>query len=247
MSAPNSRNDVAQRRRWLREFDIALLEELDDGGSSTFQSLRDQATDRALLSARASDESLWEWWHYAQRRRIIEPGAHRDEMSLSDRGRARLEEVQRDALSPSTPKAQALMRYLIPPGLTGLVAVAVSVLSRNDVAGLVALGAIAVALLCWLEAVAIDWIWAKWLDPRARPALLRKAVAWLEGDEVRLLGRLRYPAVEKSTIRRLPTPAMPKLTAPPVPGVVSNRAEATPTDYTAPGNPSSTSLSSSTD
>jgi len=241
----NNRNDVAQRRRRLRELDVALCSEMDDAGSLTFGSLRVQVADRALLATPASDETLWEWWHYAQRRRIVEPAAHGEEMCLSDRGRARLEEAERDLLSPSAPKARAVMRYVIPPGLTGVVVVA----AENDVAALLVLTVVAIALLLWLEAVAIDWIWGKWFDPRARPAVLRKAVAWLEGDEVRLFGRVRYPAVEHSAVRRLPTPPLPNppsLPEPPTAGAISSRAEAT-TGHAADPSPSSTALISSTD
>ena len=135
------------------------------------------------------------------------------------------------------------MRYLIPPGITGVVAVAVGLLSKHEVAALVALGVIAIALLCWLEALAIDWIWAKWFDPRARPMVLKATVAWLEGDEVRLLGRIRYPAVEKSAMRRLPTPPMTR----PVPPSASPAAPEAMRHHAAAGRPSSTSLISSTD
>ncbi len=247
---PNNRNDVVQRRRRLRELDIALCEELDAAGSLAFQSLRDEVIDRALLFGTVSDESLWEWWHYATRRRIIEPGAHAEEMSLSDRGQTRLEEAQRDALSPSAPKARAAMRYLIPPGLTGAV-VAVGLLSKHEVAALVTLGVIAIALLSWIEAVAIDWVWAKWADPRARAAVLKRTVAWLDGDELRLLGRTQYAAMEKSAIRRLPTPAMPELAPSPrtqAARPISAAAHVpSPSQPAAAGSPSSTSLSSSTD
>lgn len=123
MATPNDRSDVSERRANLRSLDIALCDELEDAGALAFESLREQVAARNLLHAPISDESLWEWWHYARRRRIIEPGPNAVEMSLSDRGLARLDEVQRIAAAPSAPKARAVVRYLIPPGLTGALVV----------------------------------------------------------------------------------------------------------------------------
>jgi hypothetical protein len=141
MSTPNDRSDVAERRAQLRVLDIALCEEIQDAGALTFQSLREQVAHRDLLHAPVSVESLWEWWHYARRRRIIEPGPNADEMSLSDRGRTRLEDIQRAVAAPSAPKARAVVRYLIPPGLAGvLVAGAVGVLGKSTAFALGALG-----------------------------------------------------------------------------------------------------------
>lgn len=190
MSTPNDRSDVAERRAHLRVLDIALCDELEDAGALTFQSLHEQVADRDLLHARVSDESLWEWWHYAKRRRLIEAGPNADEMSLSDRGRDRLEEVQRDAASPSAPKARAVVRYLIPPGLAGaVVAGVVGVLSKSTAFALGALAVVAVALTYWLLAELSDYLFAKQIDPRIERAWLKRTVAWLDGDPVRLLGR----------------------------------------------------------
>ncbi|HXP36801.1 MAG TPA: hypothetical protein VN817_03460 [Solirubrobacteraceae bacterium] len=215
MPTPNDRSDTAERRAQLRILDIALCAELEDAGALTFQSLREQVTTRYLLHAPVSAESLWEWWHYAKRRRIIEPGPDADEMCLSDRGRARLKEVQRAAAAPSAPKARAIMRYLVPPGLTGaLVAGAFGVLNKSPALALGAFGVIAVALIYWLIAELIDYLFAKRLDPPIERAWLKRTVAWLEGDEIRWLGRTVHDAADKTGIKRLHTPALPLLTPP---------------------------------
>ena len=206
---------MAERRAQLRVLDIALCDELEDAGALTFQSLREQVAARNLLHAPVSDESLWEWWHYAKRRRIIEPVQNADEMSLSDRGRARLEEVQRTAAAPSAPKARAVVRYLIPPGLTGaLVAGAVGVLNKSTALALGALAVIAVTLSYWLVAELSDYLFAKQIDPRFQRAWLKRTVAWLDGDQVRWLGRTVHDATDKTAIKRLHMPALPSLTPP---------------------------------
>jgi hypothetical protein len=215
MPTPNDRSDTAERRARLRILDIALCDELDDAGALTFQSLREQVATRNLLHTPVSDESLWEWWHYAKRRQIIKPGPDLNEMSLSDRGRARLEEVQRVAAPPSAPKARAVMRYLIPPGLTGaLVAGAFGVLNKSPVLALGALAVIAVALIYWLLAELSDYVFAKRIDPRFERAWLKRTVAWLDGDQIRRLGRTAHDAADKTAIKRLHTPTLPSLTPP---------------------------------
>ncbi|HWF32226.1 MAG TPA: hypothetical protein VG188_06690 [Solirubrobacteraceae bacterium] len=201
---------MAERRAQLRILDIALCAELEDAGALTFQSLREQVSARNLLHAPVSDESLWEWWHYAKRRRIVEPGLDPDEMSLSDRGRARLEEVQRTAAAPSAPKARAVVRYLIPPGLAGaLVAGALGVLNKSRALALGAIAIIAVALIYWFLAELIDFLFAKRIDPRVERAWLKRTVAWLDGDQVRWLGWTRHDAADKAAMKRLHTPALP--------------------------------------
>jgi hypothetical protein len=213
MSRPNDRSDIAERRAQLRILDIALCDELEDAGALTFQSLCEQVADRDLLHARVSDATLWEWWHYAQRRRIIEPGLNADEMSLSDRGRARLEEVQRAAALPSAPKARAVVRYLIPPGLAGVVvAGTIGILSKSATFALGALAVIAIALSYWLLAELSDYLFAKKIDPPVQRAWLKRTVAWLDGDDVRWLGRIVHDAADKTALRRLHTPALPPLT-----------------------------------
>lgn len=216
MPTPNDRSDTAERRAQLRILDLALCDELEDAGALTFQSLREQVATRNLLHASVSDESLWEWWHYARRRQIIEPGPDAGEMSLSDRGRARLKEVQRSAAAPSAPKARAVVRYLIPPGLTGaLVAGAFGILNKST--ALVAFGAlavIAVALIYWLLAELIDYLFARRIDPHIERAWLKRTIAWLDGDQTRWLGRTLHEAADKTAIKRLHTPAQPSLTPP---------------------------------
>lgn len=215
MSTTNDRSDISERRARLRDLDIALCAELEDAGALIFQSLREQVATRNLLHAPVSDESLWEWWHYAKRRRIIEPGPGADEMSLSDRGRARLEEVQRAAAAPSAPKARAVVRYLIPPGLAGaLAAGAVGVLNKSTALALVALAVIAVAFIYWLVAVFSDYLFAKQIDPRFQRAWLKRTVAWLDGDQIRGLGRTVHDAADKTAIERLHAPALPSLAPP---------------------------------
>ena len=210
MSKPNDRSDIAERRAQLRILDIALCDELEDAGALTFQSLCEEVADRNLLHARASDATLWEWWHYAQRRRIVEPGPNPDEMSLSDRGRARLKEAQRAAALPSAPKARAVVRYLIPPGLAGVVvAGAIGILSKSAVFALGALSVIAVVLSYWLLAELSDYLSAKKIDPRIQRAWLKRTVAWLDGDQVRWLGRIVHDAADKTAVRRLNTPVLP--------------------------------------
>jgi hypothetical protein len=210
MSKPNDRSDIAERRAQLRILDIALCDELEDAGALTFQSLCEEVADRNLLQARASDATLWEWWHYAQRRRIVEPGPNPDEMSLSDRGRARLKEAQRAAALPSAPKARAVVRYLIPPGLAGVVvAGAIGILSKSAVFALGALSVIAVVLSYWLLAELSDYLSAKKIDPRIQRAWLKRTVAWLDGDQVRWLGRTVHDAADKTAVRRLNTPVLP--------------------------------------
>jgi hypothetical protein len=214
MPTANDRSDTVERRAQLRGLDIALCDELEDAGALTFELLREQVTSRNLLHAPVSDESLWEWWHYAKRRRIIEPGPATEEMSLSERGRARLEEVQRAAAMSSAPKARAVVRYLIPPGLTGaLAASTVGVLTKNTALALGALALIAVTLSYWIAAELSDYLFAKRIDPRFKRAWLRRTVAWLDGDQIRWLGRTRHDAADKTAIKRLHTPALPFLPA----------------------------------
>jgi hypothetical protein len=212
MASPNDRSDVAERRAQLRSLDIALCDEFEDAGALTFQALRDQVISRNLLYAPVTDESLWEWWHYAQRRQIIEPGAIANEMTLSDRGRVRLVEAHRAAALPSAPKARAVMRYLIPPGLTGLLAAgAVGVLSKSAAVAIGAAAIILVVLLYWLLAEVVDYLFAKQIDPKILHARLKTAVAWLDGDQVRWLGRTVHDAADKRSIRRLNVPSLPPL------------------------------------
>jgi len=107
------------------------------------------------------------------------------------------------------------MRYLVPPGLTGaLVAGAFGVLNKSPALALGAFGVIAVALIYWLIAELIDYLFAKRLDPPIERAWLKRTVAWLEGDEIRWLGRTVHDAADKTGIKRLHTPALPLLTPP---------------------------------
>jgi hypothetical protein len=211
MATPNDRSDVAERRAQLRALDIALCHELSDAGALTFQELRDQISGRKLLHARASEQTIWEWWHYALRRGIIESGAEASEMTLSARGHTRLVEAERADASSSAPKARAVLRYLAPPGLTGLIAAgAVGVLNGSTIVAVVTAAVIVIALMYWLIAEVIDYLFAKRIDPWFRRALLRTSVAWLDGDEVRGLGITRHDAVgERAAIKRLRTPALP--------------------------------------
>ena len=105
------------------------------------------------------------------------------------------------------------MRYLIPPGLTGaLVAGAFGILNENAAVALGALAVIAVALIYWLAAELSDYLFAKRIDPRVERAWLKRTVAWLEGDQIRWLGRTVHEAADKTAIKRLHTPALPSLT-----------------------------------
>lgn len=73
---------------------------------------------------------------------------------------------------------------------------------------------IAVALIYWLVAELSDYLFAKQIDPRLQRAWLKRTVAWLDGDQVGWLGRTVHDAADKTTIKRLHTPALPSLTSP---------------------------------
>lgn len=209
MGRANDRSAVTDRRRRLHSLDVVLCDELEDAGALTFNALREQVVGRDLLSTPVSDDTLWEWWHYAHRRQIVQPRPNEDEMALSDRGRVALSEARRAAAPVSAPKARAVVQYLVPPGIIGLVAVSVGIVSANVLVAVGVAIVISVMLLYWLLAEVTDRLFAKHVNPRFQRAELKANVAWLDGKEVRWLGRVTYKAVDPTTIKRLDTPELP--------------------------------------
>ncbi len=209
MGRANDRSAVTDRRRRLRSLDVVLCGELEDAGGLTFIALREQVVSRELMSTAVSDDTLWEWWHYARRRQILEPGPNENEMALSDRGRVALSEARRAAAPVSAPKARAVLQYLVPSGIIGLVAVAVGIVSANVLVAVGVAIAIGVVLLYWLLAEVTDRLFAKYVNPRFQRTELKAYVAWLDGKEVRWLGRVSYEAVDATKIKRLDTPELP--------------------------------------
>lgn len=207
MGRANDRSAVTDRRLRLRSLDVVLCNELEDAGGLTFNALREQVISRELLSTAVSDDTLWEWWHYAHRRRIVERGPNEGEMALSDRGRVALSEARRAAAPVSAAKARAVLQYLVPSGIIGFVVgiVSTSVLVAAGVAIV-----IGVVLLYWLLAEGTDRLFAKYVNPRFQREELKAYVAWLDGDEVRWLGRVSYEAVDARKIKRLDTPELPQ-------------------------------------
>ena len=208
MGRANDRSVVTDRRKRLRLLDVVLCGELEDAGGLTFNALRQQVS-RELMSTAVSDDTLWEWWHYARRRRIVEPGPSQNEMALSDRGRVALSEARREATPVSAPKARAVLQYLVPSGIIGLVAVAVGIVSANVLVAVGVAIVIGVVLLYWLLAEVTDRLFAKYVNPQFQRAELKAYVAWLDGKEVRWLGRVSYEAVDATRIKRLDTPELP--------------------------------------
>jgi hypothetical protein len=69
-------------------------------------------------------------------------------------------------------------------------------------------------LIFWLIAELSDYLFAKRIDPLFERAWLKRTVAWLDGDQIRWLGRTVHDAADKTAIKRLHTPALPSLTPP---------------------------------
>jgi hypothetical protein len=145
-----ARDDVGERRRRLRALDPRLAAKIDDAGALTFTELRRHVRERDLLPGCPSDATLWEWWGYACRRRVIEtddgrtyrlnPGARSDVAARVSSTTLRI-----------TPTIASLGRNATPAGWSSAVISVVALAFSAPVAG--AIVALAVTSLVLVAVV----------------------------------------------------------------------------------------------
>ena len=209
------RSDVPERRRRLRALDVALGEELEDAGALTFGEFCKHVGARRLLGGAAEDATLWEWWHFAQRRQLIarrEIDAGEDQYGLTAEGRAQLSgrRVADTTLIMPTLARVARAAAKEPPLALTIALVALVSSSPSGTSWVLFLATIAV--LVFVVGSVADRFVARHLDTLVDRTVLAVHVAWLEGREVRRpLSMKNLPAVDRASVVPLPGPPLPLL------------------------------------
>ncbi len=204
------RSDVPERRSRLRALDVALADELEDAGSLTFRELRDHVADRDLLGCTVTDDTLWEWWHYALRRQLLEPrdpqAAQR--FGLTAEGRAEIVRRRASESGLVTPAFLRTARLAVSQERPITLAIAlVALVSANPSTRSLIVLVVTILFLAVVLGPLVDVLVARRLDRASSRRVLSRHVAWLDGLAVpRLLWLPGRRACDPSLVRRLPAP-----------------------------------------
>lgn len=209
---PGGGGEVVERRRRLRALDVALGDEIEDAGALTFEELQAQVNGRELLGRPVSVETLWEWWHYALRRNLIEclGGPEDGLVGLSDAGRTLLGKRRASESIVVMPTVSRVVRAASQERPITLAIAVVALLSSNPTA----LSWIALLILMMMLVLALaplsDLLVGRRLDQSTGTWALARHVAWLEGDAVpgKFLWNADRPATDPGSILRLPHPTL---------------------------------------
>jgi hypothetical protein len=205
-SESDARDDASERRRRLRALDLRLAEEIDDAGALTFTELRLQVRERGLLPGSPSDATLWEWWGYACRRRVIETDDGRL-FRLSPDARSDVAARVDGAALRIMPTIGRFSRSATPAGwLSIVISLAALALSAPSVGAVVIGVVLAIALFAVVGFLA-DVIVIRRVDLRLNRWILMRQIAWLDGRFVPgFLWRRPQDPVRIEAAHRVPGP-----------------------------------------
>ncbi|MDX8150145.1 hypothetical protein SK069_00940 [Patulibacter brassicae] len=208
----DARSDVPKRRYRLRALDVALGEELEDAGALTFRELRDHVADRDLLGCPVTDDTLWEWWHYALRRQLLEPRDPRavQRFGLTAEGRAQIVRRRASESGLVTPAFVRTGRLAMAREQPITLAIAlVALVSANPSTRSLLVLAVTILFLAVVLGPLVDVLVARRLDRTTSRRALSRHVAWLDGAAVpRWLWLPGLRACDPSLVRRLPAPPL---------------------------------------
>jgi len=177
-SDSNPRSDPRKRRRWLRDLDSVLGKEIEEAGSLSCAELIELVTE--LLGARASRETIEEWWEYTYRRSWIEEHGH-DRCRLTTLGHADLHAGrQRSAGIDPLVVANGILKWLLPAGALGATILLTARYPRFAFTTLTIAVGVALGLILLSPAV-------RWFDRILDRQDARRACDWLDDRRVRLV------------------------------------------------------------